>query len=173
MPWTANAANPPHGSQHQVKTKQSGERPYLPSRPLSASVRNVFPAETTRDNPSPSSGDNPSPSSGDNPSPSSVSPRRDHAAMTAPHPEFRHAWPVIFACFLVAIQAWGFGFYGLSVFVARLQAEQGWSTSLVSGATIAFYLVGAALITRLPLIIARIGPRIILPIGVEIGRAHV
>ena len=168
MPWTANAANPPHGSQHQVKTKQSGERPYLPSRPLSASVRNVFPAETTRDNPSPSSGDNPSPSSGDNPSPSSVSPRRDHAAMTAPHPEFRHAWPVIFACFLVAIQAWGFGFYGLSVFVARLQAEQGWSTALVSGATIAFYLVGAALITRLPLIIARIGPRIVLPAGVAL-----
>ena len=85
-----------------------------------------------------------------------------------PHPELRQAWPVILACFAVAIHAWGFGFYGMSVFVARLQAEQGWSTSLVSAATIAFYLVGAVMVARMPLVLARFGPRLVLPSGVAL-----
>ena len=54
------------------------------------------------------------------------------------------------------------------VFVARLQAEQGWSTSLVSGATIAFYLVGAVMVARMPLVLAAIGPRLVLPAGVAL-----
>lgn len=85
-----------------------------------------------------------------------------------PHPELRHAWPVILACFATAIHAWGFGFYGMSVFVARLQAEQGWSTALVSAATIAFYLVGAVMVARMPLVLARFGPRRVLPAGVAL-----
>jgi len=51
---------------------------------------------------------------------------------------------------VTAVHAWGFGFYGLSVFVARLRSERGWSNGLVSGSTIALYLDGAMLITRVP-----------------------
>lgn len=80
----------------------------------------------------------------------------------ATHPEVRHAWPVIVACFATAVHAWGFGFYGMSVFVARLQVEQGWPTGLVSAATIAFYLFGAVLITRMPPVLTRLGPRPVL-----------
>ena len=46
-----------------------------------------------------------------------------------PHPELRHGWPVILACFLVAVHAWTYGFYGLSAYVIAFQAERGWSSA--------------------------------------------
>ena len=36
--------------------------------------------------------------------------------------EFRRGWPVVLACFCTATFAWGFGFYGLSVYFADLHA---------------------------------------------------
>jgi MFS family permease len=52
-------------------------------------------------------------------------------------------WPVVFACFCLALFAWSFGFYGQAVFLAGLQQANGWPTSLVSAATTLYYLVGA------------------------------
>ena len=79
-----------------------------------------------------------------------------------PHPELRHGWPIILACFFVAVHAWTFGFYGLSAYVAALQLERGWSTALTSGATSAFYLFGAVVLARAPSLVQRIGPRTVL-----------
>ena len=62
---------------------------------------------------------------------------------TAPISEFRDGWSVVLACFCAATFAWGFGFYGLSVYLAALQANLGWSASLVASMTTAYYLVGA------------------------------
>ena len=76
--------------------------------------------------------------------------------------ELRRHWPVIAACFLVAIHAWTYGFYGLSAYVAAFQREQGWSNAMTSGATSAFYLVGAVALARAPLWVQRFGPRTIL-----------
>jgi hypothetical protein len=45
----------------------------------------------------------------------------------APAEEFRWGWPVVLACFFTATFAWGFGFYGNSVYVAVLHDTRGWS----------------------------------------------
>ena len=37
--------------------------------------------------------------------------------------EFRRGWPVVLACFCTAMFAWGFGFYGQSVYFADLAAD--------------------------------------------------
>jgi MFS family permease len=79
-----------------------------------------------------------------------------------PHAELKRGWPVVVACFLVAIHAWTYGFYGLSAYVAAFQREQGWSSALTSGATAAFYLVGALALARAPLWVVRFGPRTVL-----------
>ena len=82
-----------------------------------------------------------------------------------PVTELGHGWPVILACFATAVLAWGFGFYGLSVYVARLQLEQGWSTSFTAGATTGYYLFSAVMLARAPAAIARFGPRVVLLAG--------
>jgi MFS family permease len=66
---------------------------------------------------------------------------------------------VILACFCLAVFAWGFGFYGQSVYLAALRATRGWSTALISGATTTFYLWGAVLLALVPRAIERFGAR--------------
>lgn len=68
-------------------------------------------------------------------------------------------WRVVFACFVAAIFAWGFGFYGHSVYIAELHRLHGWPTSLISGATTAYYLLGGLLITFVSDLVLRLGPR--------------
>jgi predicted MFS family arabinose efflux permease len=69
---------------------------------------------------------------------------------------------VVLACFLVAVHAWTYGFYGLSAYVAAFQRERGWSSAMTSGATAAFYLVGALVLARAPGLVQRWGPRAVL-----------
>lgn len=68
-------------------------------------------------------------------------------------------WRVVFACFVAAIFAWGFGFYGHSVYIAELHRLHGWPTSLISGATTVYYLLGGLLITFVSDLVTRLGPR--------------
>jgi MFS family permease len=74
----------------------------------------------------------------------------------------RFAWPAVAACFCTAVVGWGFGFYGQSVFLASLQATQGWSTALIASATTVYYLGGAVLIALTPDLIGRLGPRVVI-----------
>jgi MFS family permease len=85
---------------------------------------------------------------------------------SVPQTEFGRHWPAVLACFATAIFAWGFGFYGQSVYLAELQRTHGWSSSLISSATTAFYLIGALLLTRVHAALDRFGPRIVLLGGV-------
>lgn len=62
----------------------------------------------------------------------------------------------------MALFAWGFGFYGVSVYVAELHATRGWSASLISAATMLYYLGSALLLTRVPGWIDLLGPRAVL-----------
>ncbi len=76
--------------------------------------------------------------------------------------ELARHWPVVVACFATAVFAWGFGFYGQSVYIAELHRTRGWSIALISGATTVFYLSGALLLTRIHAVLDRLGPRTLL-----------
>jgi predicted MFS family arabinose efflux permease len=83
-------------------------------------------------------------------------------ALSAIDTDRRFAWPAVVACFCAAVLAWGFGFYGQSVYLAALQAAHGWSTTLIASATTSYYLCGAVLIALTPALIDRLGPRAVL-----------
>src|SRR5213593_3817696 len=87
--------------------------------------------------------------------------------------EFRQGWPVVLACFCAATFAWGFGFYGQSVYFAELQRAQGWPASLIASATTVYYLAGAVMLTLVHRVIAWIGPRMLLAAGAIILGAGV
>ena len=77
-----------------------------------------------------------------------------------PETSLRHpGWRVAAGCFVMALCAWGWGFYGHSVYVAELTRIMGWSTGFVAGATTAYSLAGAALIPFVGELVARLGPR--------------
>ncbi len=79
--------------------------------------------------------------------------------------EFRQGWPVVLACFCTAVFAWGFGFYGQSVYFAELQRIHAWPASLIASATTVYYLSGAVLLTRVHRAIELLGPRWLLASG--------
>jgi MFS family permease len=68
-------------------------------------------------------------------------------------------WYVVAACFCMALFAWGFGFYGHSLYLAELQRSRGWSASLISSATTLYYFAGAGLLAGLDRVMARVGAR--------------
>jgi MFS family permease len=86
----------------------------------------------------------------------------------APAEEFRWGWPVVLACFFTATFAWGFGFYGNSVYVAVLHDTRGWSLSLITGATTLYYLAGAVLLMYVHRAIKVLGPQLLLISGAMI-----
>ena len=95
------------------------------------------------------------------------------AAFGATPGEFRRGWPAVFACFCVATFAWGFGFYGQSVYFAALQQLHGWPASLVASATTTYYLAGAVFLTQVHRASALLGPRMLLGSGAVILGAGV
>lgn len=83
-----------------------------------------------------------------------------------PDNEFTRGWPIVLACFCLAVFAWGFGFYGQSVYLATLRHTLGWSATLISGATTTYYLWGALLLALVPRVIERLGARLVAVAGV-------
>ena len=59
-------------------------------------------------------------------------------------------WHVVGAAFVVAVFAWGVGFYGPSVFLQMLHAERGWPIAVISAAITCHFLFSAVLVARLP-----------------------
>ncbi len=84
--------------------------------------------------------------------------------LVAPQSELRRGWQVVLACFFVATFAWGFGFYGQSVYFADLQRAHGWPASLIASATTVYYLVGAVLLSQVHRAMSLLGTRIVLTI---------
>lgn len=78
------------------------------------------------------------------------------------------AWRVVFACFLSAVFAWGFGFYAHGIYIVELQKEHGWSTGLISTMVTAHYVLGALLLPRIADAITRFGPRAVFLSGLGI-----
>ena len=81
------------------------------------------------------------------------------------------AWRVVFACFLSAVFAWGFGFYAHGIYIVELQKEHGWSTGLISTMVTAHYVLGALLLPRIADAITRFGPRAVFLSGLGITAA--
>jgi len=58
-------------------------------------------------------------------------------------------WHVVGAAFVIAVFAWGIGFYGPPIFLKTLHATRGWPVSLVSAAITAHFLLGAVVVANL------------------------
>jgi len=76
--------------------------------------------------------------------------------------ELRRGWPVIAACFCMALLAWGFCLYGQSTYLAELRRLHGWSSGLISGASTFMFVLSALLMTQVHRAIARLGARAVL-----------
>ena len=61
----------------------------------------------------------------------------------------RRRMAVVFACFLRAVFAWGFGFYAHGIYLVELQKARGWSTGLISSIVTGHYVLGALLLPRI------------------------
>jgi MFS family permease len=68
-------------------------------------------------------------------------------------------WRVTGVCFAVAMFCWGFGLYSHGIYLTELRHLFGWSVSLISGATTAYYLLTASLVVFISDAIVRFGPR--------------
>jgi MFS family permease len=74
-------------------------------------------------------------------------------------------WSVAWAAFVVAVFAWGIGFYGPSVFLQTLHDTRGWSITQISTAISAHYLMSAVVIAYLPEIHRKFGVSITTFVG--------
>jgi hypothetical protein len=75
-------------------------------------------------------------------------------------------WGVVFVCFLLALTSWGFGFYGHGIFLLELQKAHGWSATLTSSASTAYYFVSAILVIYVNSAIAATGPKAVALVGI-------
>lgn len=92
-----------------------------------------------------------------------TAPPGDRTRVSAPHEhELRRHWPIILACFCIAVFAWGYGFYGHAVYLAELRTARGWPASVITAATTTMYLGGAALMPFIHGAMTRFGPRAVL-----------
>ncbi|WP_108515852.1 MFS transporter [Bradyrhizobium algeriense] len=66
-------------------------------------------------------------------------------------------WSVAWSAFVIAVFAWGIGFYGPSVFLQSLHETRGWPISQISLAVTGHFLLSAIVIACLPEIHRRLG----------------
>ncbi|MFO1029278.1 MAG: MFS transporter [Acetobacteraceae bacterium] len=85
--------------------------------------------------------------------------------VSAESTEMARAWPAVLACFATAIFGWGFGFTGLSVYLAELHQIRGWPTALISSAITGYYLFGAVCLTQTHVALRWLGPTRLLAVG--------
>jgi MFS family permease len=70
-----------------------------------------------------------------------------------------HGWWVVFCAFMIALYGWGFGFYGLSLYLVELTKKPGWTPATVSTAITFYYVLGAFAVMQVGDVIQRIGAR--------------
>ena len=84
------------------------------------------------------------------------------------HDRAYRGWRVVGACFVLAAFAWGFGFYGQTVYIAEFSGRRGWPIAPVAAGTTLFYLATAFFMTRIDAIVLAIGLRRALFLGIGI-----
>ncbi|MEZ5412250.1 MAG: MFS transporter [Acidimicrobiales bacterium] len=80
-------------------------------------------------------------------------------------PDRRRGWSVVAAVFVVAVFAWGLGFYGLGLYLRDLSSTFGWSVTAVSLVTFTFHLTATWLTFVVSHRLARHGPRPVFLVG--------
>jgi len=80
-------------------------------------------------------------------------------------PDGRRGWGVVAAVFVVAVFAWGLGFYGLGLYLRELSFRFGWSVTAVSLVTFTFHLTATWLTFVVSGRLARHGPRPVFLVG--------
>jgi MFS family permease len=76
-----------------------------------------------------------------------------------------YGWTIVGATFVMALFAFGLGFYGLTVYLASLQRLHGWSASAVSAPVTMYYVAGALLTAWIGDAYDRFGPRVVVAVG--------
>ncbi len=76
-----------------------------------------------------------------------------------------HGWWVVFCCFVVALYGWGFGFYGLSLYLVALQKIHGWSPATISAVVTFYYVAGSFLVMQVGDLIQKRGGRPVVVVG--------
>lgn len=74
-------------------------------------------------------------------------------------------WIVVAAAFVVASFGWGLGFYGPPIYLNAVETARGWSVTWLSICVSLHFLIGAAVVTRLPRLHARFGIPIVTSAG--------
>lgn len=74
-------------------------------------------------------------------------------------------WRVVAGAFVLAMVGWGFGFYGMSIFLQAVHEARGWPLSLVSAAVTAHFLIGALVVANLHSLHGRFGLRAVTRAG--------
>jgi MFS family permease len=72
-----------------------------------------------------------------------------------------HGWWVVFCAFVIALYGWGFGFYGLSLYLVALRQDHGWTPAIISTGITFYYVLGAFVVMQVGDAIHRIGARTI------------
>jgi MFS family permease len=72
-----------------------------------------------------------------------------------------YGWNIVAATFVMAMFSFGLGFYGLTVYVATLERQHGWSAAAVSAPVTVYYVAGALLTMVIGGVYERLGPRVV------------
>ena len=75
-------------------------------------------------------------------------------------------WRVVLACFLLALFVFGFALYGQGVYLVELQRLNGWSTSLIAGASTISLLLGNMLVAFTSEFVTRLGLKRLVLLGI-------
>lgn len=70
-----------------------------------------------------------------------------------------HGWWVVLCAFAIALYGWGFGFYGLSLYLVALRDKLGWTPATISTGITFYYVLGAFVVMQVGDAIQRIGAR--------------
>jgi MFS family permease len=76
-----------------------------------------------------------------------------------------HGWLVVGAAFLIALFAWGIGFYGPGIYLVAVRERHGWATVDIASAITTYYLLGATLILFAGGVFERFGARCVVSAG--------
>jgi hypothetical protein len=84
---------------------------------------------------------------------------RIETAVPAAKRSIYHGWLVVGTAFLIALFAWGIGFYGPGIYLVALRERHGWATVEIASAITTYYLLGATLILFAGRVFERFGAR--------------
>jgi MFS family permease len=76
-----------------------------------------------------------------------------------------HGWWVVFCAFAIALYGWGFGFYGLALYLVALNKAWSWTPAQISAAITFYYIAGAFLVMQVGDLIQRRGARLVVLAG--------